>query len=69
MDIVKSLLVYYLNRYLNGELDQSIAAQFGQAFRSFSNLKAPANEPGYQVRHTDRDSFREDDVLRYHYFA
>ena len=69
IDIVKSLLVYYSNRYLNGELDQSIAAQFGQAFRSFSNLKALANEPGYQVRHIDRDSFREDDVLRYHYFA
>ena len=69
MDIVKSLLVYYSNRYLDGALDQSIATQFGKAFRSFNNVKALANEPGYQIRHIDRDSFREDDVLRYHYFA
>ena len=69
MDIVKSLLVYYSNRYLNGDLDQWIATQFGQAFRSFNGVKALAAELGYQVRHIDRDSFREDDVLRYHYFA
>lgn len=69
MDIVKSLLVYYSNRYLAGELDQKIAEQFGHAFRAFNNVKALAAMPGYQVRHIDRDSFREDDVLRYHYFA
>lgn len=69
MDIVKSLLVYYSNRYLGGALDQSIATQFGRAFRAFNHVKALAAEPGYQVRHIDRDSFREDDVLRYHYFA
>ena len=69
MDIVKSLLVYYSNRYLGGALDQEIAVQFGKAFRAFNNVKALAAEPGYQVRHIDRDSFREDDVLRYHYFA
>ena len=69
MDIVKSLLIYYSNRYLNGALDQSVAQQFGMAFRAFSNVKALASQPGYQIRHIDRDSFREDDVLRYHYFA
>lgn len=69
MDIVKSLLVYYSNRYLGGALDQDVALQFGKAFRAFNNVKALASEPGYQVRHIDRDSFREDDVLRYHYFA
>lgn len=69
MDIVKSLLVYYSNRYLGGALDTDIAVQFGKAFRSFNQVKALAGAPGYQVRHIDRDSFREDDVLRYHYFA
>ena len=69
MDIVKSLLIYYSNRYLNGILDHSIAEQFGYAFRSFNNSKTLAAAPGYQVRHINRDSFREDDVLRYHYFA
>jgi hypothetical protein len=69
MDIVKSLLVYYSNRYLGGKLDEVIAQQFGSAFRSFSRIKRLAREDGYQVRLINRDSFREDDVLRYHYFA
>lgn len=69
MDIVKSLLVYYSNRYLGGELDGLISAQFGLAFRSFSRIKRLAGEAGYKVRQIDRDAFREDDVLRYHYLA
>jgi hypothetical protein len=69
MDIVKSLLVYYSNRYLDGQLDQSISQQFGQAFRSFSRVKRLAGEPGYKIRQVDRDVFKEDDVLRYHYLA
>ncbi|EIC20130.1 DUF262 domain-containing protein [Thiorhodovibrio frisius] len=69
MDIVKSLLVYYSNRYLDGELDQFISEQFGLAFHSFSRIKRLAAEDGYRVRLVNRDSFREDDVLRYHYFA
>lgn len=69
MDIVKSLLVYYSNRYLDGALDGSISQQFGRAFRSFSRIKRLASEDGFKVRNIDRDSFREDDVLRYHYLA
>lgn len=69
MDIVKSLLVYYSNRYLGGELDEVIARQFGLAFRSFSRVKRLAREAGYKIRQIDRDAFREDDVLRYHYLA
>jgi hypothetical protein len=69
MDIVKSLLVYYSNRYLDGELDHDIAIQFGNAFRAFNNIKELASKPGYQIRNIDRDAFREDDVLRYHYLA
>lgn len=69
MDIVKSLLVYYSNRYLNGELDTFISEQFGNAFRSFSRIKRMAGEPGYKIRQIDRSAFGEDDVLRYHYLA
>ena len=69
MDIVKSLLVYYSNRYLEGALDTFISEQFGQAFRSFSRIKRLAGEAGYKIRQIDRDAFREDDVLRYHYLA
>lgn len=69
MDIVKSLLVYYSNRYLGGALDESISQQFGHAFRSFSRTKRLAGMRGFKVRNIDRDTFREDDVLRYHYMA
>ena len=69
MDIVKSLLVYYSNRYLNGGLDEFIAQHFGAAFRSFSRIKRLAHQDGYQIRLINRDTFREDDVLRYHYSA
>jgi len=69
MDIVKSLLVYYSNRYLDAELDDTISERFGCAFKSFSRIKRLAREPGYQIRLIDRETFTEDDVLRYHYFA
>lgn len=69
MDIVKSLLVYYSNRYLDGVLDDFVSRLFGDAFRSFSAVKRLARESGYEIRNINRDSFREDDVLRYHYFA
>lgn len=69
MDIVKSLLVYYSNRYLGGDLDEMISTQFGMAFRSFSKIKNLAGETGYKIRQINRDAFREDDVLRYHYLA
>lgn len=69
MDIVKSLLVYYSNRYLGGALDTHIAEQFGQAFHSFSRLKRLAKEPGYAIRNINRDVFTEDDLLRYHYLS
>lgn len=69
MDILKSLLVYYSNRYLQGRLDNHVAEGFGAAFRSFNRIKRLARELGYQVKHINRESFTEDDVLRYHYFA
>ncbi|HBP6668276.1 MULTISPECIES: DUF262 domain-containing protein [Pseudomonas] len=69
MDIAKSLLIYYSNRFLDGELDSMVSDSFGEAFRCFSRLKKLAAEPGYQIRLINRDPFREDDVLRYHYFA
>ncbi|TBW33670.1 DUF262 domain-containing protein [Azotobacter chroococcum] len=69
MDIAKSLLIYYSNRFLSGELDTMIAERFGEAFRCFSQIKRLAAQSGYQIRIINRDPFREDDVFRYHYFA
>jgi hypothetical protein len=69
MDIVKSLLVYYSNRYLDASLDDHIAQQFGKAFRSFNRIKRLARDAACRVDLVARDTFREDDVLRYHYLA
>lgn len=69
MDIVKSLLVYYSNRYLGGELDAQISEWFGEAFRCFSKTKRLAKEDGYAIRTIASDKFTEDDVLRYHYLS
>jgi len=69
MDIAKSLLIYYSNRFLDGELDTMVAEKFGHAFRCFSRLKSLAAEVGYQIRVINRDPFREDDIFRYHYLA
>jgi hypothetical protein len=69
MDIVKSLLIYSSNRYLNGALDESIAEAFGRAFHAFSRLKRLVSVAGYQVNSLSRDTFREDDVLRYHFLT
>jgi hypothetical protein len=69
MDIAKSLLIYYSNRFLAGRLDALVSESFGCAFRDYSRMKGLASEPGYKIRHIDRANFREDDVFRYHYFA
>ncbi|MGF6596285.1 hypothetical protein P3T23_000992 [Paraburkholderia sp. GAS448] len=69
MDIAKSLLIYYSNRFLVGELDEFVAERFGAAFRDYSLIKGLAAQDGYQIRLVNRNTFREDDVFRYHYFA
>ncbi|KHK57308.1 hypothetical protein PI87_08800 [Ralstonia sp. A12] len=69
MDIAKSLLIYYSNRFLSGELDEFVAERFGSAFRDYSLIKGLAAQEGYQIRLINRNAFREDDVFRYHYFA
>lgn len=69
MDIAKSLLIYYSNRFLKRELDLFIANKFGEAFRDYSSIKELAAEDGYKIRLIDRKTFTEDEIFRYHYFA
>jgi hypothetical protein len=69
IDIVKSLLIYYSNRYLAGSLDQHVAQKFGDAFHSFARIKRLASEPGFTVKNISRKTFTEDDILRHHYWA
>lgn len=69
MDIAKSLLVYYSNRFLGGELDSHISAKFGEAFRDYDLTRQLAAENGFEVLSINRAGFREDDLLRYHYLS
>ncbi|NLB30309.1 MAG: DUF262 domain-containing protein, partial [Alcaligenaceae bacterium] len=67
IDIAKSLLIFYSSHYLDRELNQFVALQFGKASQAFSHVKELASKPGYQIKHIERDGFQEDDVWRYHY--
>lgn len=70
MDIAKSLLIYYSNRFLNGELDEFVAEKFSTAFRDYSAIRDLASKEGcFNVKNIKRGVFSEDDILRYHYLA
>jgi len=69
MDKTKALLVFYSNRYLKGELDDIINDCFGQCFRSYDSLREVATDKDYKINNIARDTFSEDDILRYHYLS
>lgn len=69
MDKVKALLIYYSNRYLNGELDDEVNKKFGECFFAFDSLKNQAKKVNSKIENIARDNFTEDDLLRYHYLA
>ena len=69
MDKAKALLIYYSNRYLGGALDGNINAAFGDCFSVFDSLREFVIAPGYLIDNIARDTFTEDDLLRYHYLA
>lgn len=67
MDKAKSLLVYYSNRFLNGELDTVINGKFGNIFQYFSEAKDIAESNGIDLVKEKR--FTEDSLMRYHYLS
>ncbi|MGZ8212877.1 MAG: DUF262 domain-containing protein [Methylosarcina sp.] len=70
MDKAKALLVYYSNRYLEDEtLDSRINSCFGECFAVFDSLREYVTKPNYRINNIARDTFTEDDILRYHYLA
>lgn len=69
MDKAKALLVYYSNRYLSGSLDGDINYAFGDCFTVFDAIRELVTAPGYRIDNIARDTFTEDDLLRYHYLA
>ena len=69
MDKVKSILIYYSSLFLGGRLDSHINDRFGDSYRDYNSIKELSREPGFQIRQINRETFTEDDVLRYHYLA
>jgi hypothetical protein len=69
MDKAKALLVYHSNRYLSGSLDKDINSAFGDCFVAFDSLREFVTKPGCRIDNIARDTFTEDDLLRYHYLS
>lgn len=67
VDKAKSLLIYYSNRFLDGELDNHINIRFGKIFQSFNEVKTISEE--YEIDEISRKGFTEDSVMRYHFLA
>ena len=69
MDKAKALLVFYSNRHLAGALDSRINVCFGNCFAAFDAMREFVSQPGFQIDNIARDTFSEDDLLRYHYLS
>jgi hypothetical protein len=69
MDKAKSILIYYSNRFLGARFDDHINLRFGECFHDYKSIKELGDSSGFPVRQVSRETFTEDDVLRYHYLA
>lgn len=69
MDKAKALLVFYSNRRLDGDLDSSISSYFGKCFAAFDEMREFVRLPEFRIDNIARDTFSEDDLLRYHYLS
>jgi uncharacterized protein with ParB-like and HNH nuclease domain len=63
LEKVKSLLIYFSNRYLSGRHDQYINSTFGEIFEKFDEIKSK----GGDIALIRSKTFDEDTVMRYHY--
>ena len=63
----KSLLIYYSNRFLNGELDHKINNIFGKIFSNFNIVKEIAENK--KIVHINNNNFNEDSVMKYHFLS
>ena len=69
MDKTKALLVFYSNRYLEGDLDSDISEYFGECFAAFDVMREFVRKPACRIDNIARETFSEDDLLRYHYLS
>lgn len=67
LEKVKSLLIYYSNKYLNGSLDDTLNNAFGDIFKYYSRIKEIAEEEKFNT--INQKNFTEDSILRYHFLS
>ena len=67
MDKVKSLLFFYSNRYLDGELDDRINTSFGKVFTYYDDIKYASTL--HCISTISSNNFSEDDILRHHHIC
>ncbi len=65
----KSLLIYYSNRFLSGELDGAINTAFGGIYKDFCELKEIAEAEDTRIDLLALAGFSEDSVMRYHFLG
>lgn len=65
MEKIKSLLVYFSNKYLNKKYDDKINRVFGEIFEFYDSIKDNGDKLGITL--IKRQDFNEDNILCYHY--
>ena len=65
MEKIKSLLVYFSNKYLNKKYDDEINHVFGEIFEFYDSIKDNGDKLGITL--IKRQDFNEDNILCYHY--
>lgn len=65
MEKIKSLLIYFSNRYLNKALDSKINDRFSDMFEYYDDISQTGNDLGIAL--IKSRSFSEDNLMRYHF--
>ena len=66
MEKIKSLLIYFSNKYLDKEYDDSINAAFSDIFELYDSIKYNGGDR-IGINLIKRQNFTEDNILCYHY--
>ncbi len=67
MEKAKSLLVYYSNKYLGGNLDGRINDDFGEMFELYDKIKYTGIQSEIGLIANRFGEFNEDNIMRYHF--
>lgn len=65
MEKMKSLLIYFSNKYLNKKYDDEINSVFSDIFELYDSIKYNGDKIGITL--IKRQNFNEDNILSYHY--